>query len=184
MSLRFQNVSFSYGEKKALKDFSYDFPEKGIVCLFGPSGCGKTTVFRLICGLETPQQGSIENLPQMPSVVFQEDRLLPWKTVKENIKIAGLHEDMWLEMVGLKEAEDQYPKELSGGMQRRVALARAFSAEYDVLLLDEPFTGLEEERILDLAKIIKEIAKEKLVLMITHKIEEAQLCEATIIHLK
>ena len=182
--MKFSQVYFAYEDQMVLSDFSYEFPKKGVVCLFGPSGCGKTTLLRLICGLEKPTKGTIEGLPANPSVVFQEDCLLPWKTAKENISLVGKDADEWLKKVGLGDCANQYPEELSGGMKRRVAIARALSTTFDMLLLDEPFTGIEEERIEEIASIILSIAEQKLVILITHKLEEIQLLDATIISME
>lgn len=184
MSLEFHNVTFSYGRRDILKDFSYVFPDCGVVCLFGPSGCGKTTILRIVSGLTEVTDGEVKGLPQMPSVMFQDNRLLPWKTAEENIDFVGTNGRYWIEKVGLLDSREKYPRELSGGMQRRVALARALSTDFDMLLLDEPFTGLEDELIEEFAKIIKEIAKEKLVIMVTHKKEEAQLLGASILEMR
>ncbi|MBP5303515.1 MAG: ABC transporter ATP-binding protein [Clostridia bacterium] len=179
----FSHVSFSYDQKPVIQDFSYEFQKTGVTCLFGPSGCGKTTLLRLMCGLEKPTKGFIQEAPANPSVVFQEDRLLPWKTAKQNVDLVGTESEKWLQLVGLKDSLSQYPAELSGGMCRRVALARALAAPSDILLLDEPFTGLEEERIQEIVAILLEYAKEKPVILITHKMEEATMLNATIVNL-
>ena len=141
--------------------------------IYGPSGCGKTTLLKILCGLRKPQKGQLAGLPQKPAVVFQEDRLLPWYTAEENVEFVGKNALQWLQFVGLEKEAKLYPKELSGGMQRRVALARAFSMEYDTLLLDEPFTGLDEESIKKIAEHIREVSKNTLVVLVTHKKEEA-----------
>lgn len=183
MGIELSHIEYFYGTKHIFEDFSYTFPDTGVVCLFGPSGCGKTTLLKILCGLRKPQKGQLAGLPQKPAVVFQEDRLLPWYTAEENVEFVGKNALQWLQFVGLEKEAKLYPKELSGGMQRRVALARAFSMEYDTLLLDEPFTGLDEESIKKIAEHIREVSKNTLVVLVTHKKEEADLLQAQMLYL-
>ena len=183
MSIEFRNVSFSYKEKDIIRNWSFTIPKTGVLCFFGPSGCGKTTIFRLLCGLEKPSKGQMVNLPKKFSVVFQEDRLLPWKTVAENIEITGQNAESVLKLVGLSDVSDEPISSLSGGMARRVAIARAIGYPGDILLLDEPFTGIEEEKIDILAEYILHLAKSIPVLLITHKEEEAKRLNAMTINL-
>lgn len=189
---KFENVSFSYGEKPIIVDWTFSIPETGVTCLFGPSGCGKTTVFRLLCGLEAVSSGQIVDGPKCPAVVFQEDRLLPWISVLENV-LLGISDNptkedqveaqAMLESVGLGDMANAYPEELSGGMSRRVALVRALLHKGDMLLLDEPFAGLEEDRIRNVAEMILKEAQRKPVMLITHKKEEAEWLHAHIVDL-
>lgn len=176
MSVSFEKVSFFYGEALVLRNFSLSLPKKGVVCFFGESGCGKTTLLRLLSGLETPQSGVISGREGLCfSTVFQEDRLLPWLTVRENLVVSlkkgeetEKNVSQALRLVGLEQAAERYPGELSGGMKRRAAIARALAFGGDVLLLDEPFTGIDEARWRELAKAISERYKEKLIVLITH----------------
>ena len=146
--IRFDHVTFGYGPgADVLRDFSLDIPAGGRVCLTGASGQGKTTALRLLLGLEQPQRGKVIR-PEGTrfSVVFQEDRLLPWKTALEN---AALFSDAdaaryWLTELGLGDSLDALPEALSGGMKRRAALARALAHPFDVLVLDEALTGLDD----------------------------------------
>ncbi|MBR3289400.1 MAG: ABC transporter ATP-binding protein [Clostridia bacterium] len=177
MGVCFENVSFSYPDKPVLSGFSATFPDTGVVCLIGASGCGKTTVLRLLAGLETPAGGTISGCPPRVSLMFQEDRLLPWATVEENVRLVLARENAcaaseWLQKVGLGDVAHKLPDELSGGMQRRVALARALAAESDLLLLDEPFTGLDRPLAQEMAGLVREIAQTKPVVMVTHGAEE------------
>ena len=148
--IKIHDLSFAYGEKQIFGGFSLEIPDGARSCIFGGSGCGKTTLLRLITGLEEPADGSIETDGVRFSAVFQEDRLLPFKTVLENITLIGAEKETALYMLaqlGIAEAADKYPSELSGGMRRRAAIARALSAEYGCLILDEPFAGLDKENI-------------------------------------
>lgn len=185
--LSIKNISFSYGEKQVFKDFSLSISQGDRVCLFGESGCGKTTLLRLILGLERPQKGSINKKDGLRfSAVFQENRLLPFDTVYDNITLIGADKstaEHQLNALGLEGIGDKYPSELSGGMKRRAAIARALSADYDVLILDEPFAGLDSENIISAAKHINETTKDKTIILVTHSEEEAKLLDAEFVML-
>lgn len=186
-----RNIDFSYGEKTVLKNFSLSLPEKGVICLFGASGLGKTTVLRLMAGLETPRAGRIEGFENKRiTFIFQEDRLLPWRTAKENVALAlGNAPDAegkavrWLGALGLENDVDRYPDEMSGGMCRRVSAARALAPESDVILADEPFTGLDEKNRIALAKLFAEKAEKELVVIVTHSEEEAAMLNAEAVYM-
>ena len=189
MSIRMDCVSFSYGDTPVLCDVSWRLPESGVVCLWGPSGCGKTTLFRLLAGLEKPKGGFIVRQCQSERVamVFQEDRLLPWLTALQNVTVAGAGEDCardMLFMLGLSEEEfGSLPGNLSGGQQRRVALARALAADSDLLLLDEPFNGLDEETWRTAISLIGEYATHRPVVLVTHVREQAMALDAQMVPL-
>lgn len=187
-----KHIDFSYGDKLVLKDFSLSLPQKGAFCLFGASGLGKTTVLRLIAGLEKPKNGSLEGFENKRiTFIFQEDRLLPWRTAKENVALAlGNTTEAKekalavLSSLGLENDADRYPDEMSGGMCRRVAAARALAPESDIILADEPFTGLDEENRRVLAAALREKAKNELVVVVTHIEDEAALLNAESVYLK
>lgn len=191
MAVKMENLDFSYGDKQVLRNFTFTLPERGVVCLFGPSGCGKTTVMRLLAGLERPASGRITGLQGLSlGVVFQEDRLLPWRTAAENITAACAGAEgeeqarIWLDRVGLAGQQDVFPASLSGGMKRRVAIARALAADPALLLLDEPFTGLDEEVRDRITGYIRQFAEDKPVLLITHIEEEWRALQAACIRLE
>lgn len=150
--IRVRDLSLSYGDKAVLEHFSLDIPLDGLTALTGPSGCGKTTLLRMLAGLETPQSGAVTGLdPKRTAFLFQENRLLPWRTAAQHITDVLPRERRgeaakWLAFAELTGEEDRLPGQLSGGMARRLALARCAALGGDALLLDEPFTGVDQER--------------------------------------
>ena len=186
MSVCFEKVSFSYDAAPILQAVSWRLPDSGVVCLWGASGCGKTTALRLLAGLEKPAVGKISGVGRV-AMVFQEDRLLPWRTALENVMLIGANEALAKEVLatlGLTETEmGEYPAHLSGGQQRRVALARALAAESDLLLLDEPFNGLDEGTWQDVVRLIRQVAESRPVVLVTHIPEQVQALNATVVHL-
>lgn len=179
--IQLDKVSFSYPDKPVLQDFSLTVDHGETVCLSGPSGCGKTTVLRLIAGLETPTAGTV-NVAGKVTVVFQEDRLLPWLTARDNILLVApdADADELLVMIGLDGEGDTPVGSLSGGMQRRVAIARAVAAQGDVLLLDEPFNGLDDEAALRAATLILSVYADKTIVMVSHHERDAALLQAKV----
>lgn len=150
MSVVLSGVHISFDGKKVLENFSANLPGVGVVAVTGESGSGKTTLLRVLAGLLKPSEGSVLGLDgARAACVFQEDRLLPWRTVSENIAIPARCEPekvkTYLELTELWEDRNRYPHELSGGMQRRTALARALCFGGSALLLDEPFKGLDAQ---------------------------------------
>lgn len=191
MSITLEKVRKAYGEKQVLTDVNLQLPDSGCVCFFGPSGCGKTTTLRIICGLEKADGGSVK-VPAGTrfSCHFQEDRLLPWYTVEENLALVMPKEQVqrWLDRIGLPEAGQLYPDELSGGMRRRVSLARALGHESDVLVLDEPLRELDEATAASMLTLVQESIGKRLLLLVTHDRTQAEklgcqiiefLCKAT-----
>ena len=150
--IELSHLEFSYGDRRVLSDFSLTLPAQGITALQGPSGCGKTTLLRLLAGLERPQGGVISGVaPGAGAILFQENRLLPWRTVGQHItdvlpRERRGEEARWLELVELEGEADTHPSALSGGMGRRLALARCLALGGLVYLLDEPFAGVDPER--------------------------------------
>lgn len=180
------NVSFAYKEKPVFENFSLRLENGSKTCFFAESGKGKTTLLRIITGLEKPQSGTVDTYGEVFSAVFQENRLLPFKTVLNNITLIGAARDTalyHLTALGLGNAASKYPSELSGGMLRRAALARALSAEYTALILDEPFSGLDSGNIKTAAEHILKSAGDRTVIAVTHSEYEAEALGAKIIRI-
>lgn len=180
------NVSKAYSGRPVLRNFSHTFPDGSITAVMAPSGTGKTTLLRLLLALEKPDSGTISGLPARKSALFQEDRLCPGLTVLANVRLAGKNPktEMLLQTLGLQDSLHKPASQLSGGMSRRTALARALLHESDLLVLDEPFTGLDEENRLLAAKAILEYRNERTLIFVTHRPEDAQLLKAeTIVRL-
>ena len=174
MSIELRQVNISFAGQPVLKDFSFIVPKSGLTCFVGPSGCGKTTLFRCLSGLIKPDSGVVRGLSGLTiSLVFQENRLLPWFDAAENVALAIANDREQalaaLTAMELVEAADKLPNELSGGMQRRVALARAWAYHGDILLLDEPTTGLDEELATRVMARFKERWLGRPALLITHE---------------
>lgn len=161
--LEISHLTLSYGEKRVLEDFSLTLPLEGVTVLSGPSGCGKTTLMRCIAGLEKPQSGTISGIaPSETAFLFQEDRLFPWRTAEQHIldvlpKARRGEADRWLALAGLEAEKAAYPAALSGGMKRRLALARTLALGGKLYLLDEPFTGVDGDRIRSLMAALREL---------------------------
>lgn len=183
--LTLDRVSFAYGENTILRDVSLALPSRGAVCFTAPSGGGKTTLLRLFAGLEAPQSGRILCNAQRTAMVFQEHRLLPWLTVRQNVEAACPHTDVmpFLQAVELDDVADSYPAKLSGGMQRRVAIARALAFGGDLLLLDEPFVGLDDALKARVAAALRERFRDALIVLISHDPADAALLGATVLPL-
>jgi len=186
-------------ELRVLQDVSFEVNENEFVCILGASGSGKSTLLRIICGLDKPSSGQVlfkgqpvEGAdPRKMAMIFQTFALLPWRNVTENIRFGlesiGFPEDECkrrvqelVKLVGLQGFEKSYPAELSGGMKQRVGLARALAVEPEVLLLDEPFSSLDELTAEQMRADLLAIWNDPKLptntfIMITHLIEEAVL---------
>lgn len=179
MNIKFERVNKAFGDKIILRDFTLALPKSGIVALMGPSGNGKTTLLRLIAGLIKPDSGIVTAEYKRLSVVFQEDRLLSGVTAKGNI-LAVLERDQealvqtWLDHMGLSGEEHLLPAEMSGGMRRRLAIARAMAYGGDLLLLDEPFAGLDETTRVQIYPHIFRRDPNRLTILVTHDRQEAE----------
>lgn len=179
--IELQNVGMRFGEKTVFSGLSLRLDAPGRYAVLGASGCGKTTLLRLIAGLQKPTSGRISVDPDIRmAVCFQEDRLLPWKTALQNVALAcpGRRAEetarMWLTRVGLEAECDAMPEALSGGMKRRVALARALAMDAPVLLLDEPFRALDEQTHADMLALIKKQTDGRLFILVTHDPRDAE----------
>ena len=210
VGIRIRNLSKSFGGKSVLENFSADLPAGSISALMAPSGSGKTTLLNLIAGLMPADDGSIvfdteESGNAHPvsfsagknddcrtvsfSAVFQEDRLLNEMTAESNVRLVNPSLSLSdtinaMADLGLRESAQQSVRELSGGMKRRVAILRAVLHDSDILLLDEPFQGLDEETRKTVISFLRKKAENRTVLLITHNKEDAEDCGAEqILHL-
>ncbi|MCD8103700.1 MAG: ATP-binding cassette domain-containing protein [Lachnospiraceae bacterium] len=205
--LRFENLTFSYGNKKEkiLDQFNLELPLEGLTALSGPSGCGKTTLLRILAGLEKPANGSISietegkecvggagcHLPESGRekekslsveevcILFQEDRLLPWRTVREHLTdVRPGQVEEWLAFAELEGERDAYPGELSGGQARRLALARCCALGGSLMLLDEPFTGVDTDRRMRILGRLKKMGTP--MILATHEPDVVAACRNVI----
>lgn len=172
-----------FGDKIIFSDFSLDLPEGKVSVIKSPSGRGKTTLLRIMLSLDKDYEGVIIDPPKFPVVVFQEDRLVESLSVRANLK--AVSNDMekasiLIDKLGLSGEMDRKISELSGGMKRRVAIARAFLLDFDWLLLDEPFKGLDESTKKMTAGVILDFSKNKSIILITHDDSDAALMGGTI----
>ena len=168
------------GEARAvLRDVAFTLKAGEVCALLGPSGCGKTTLLRLIAGLDRDFEGHIRLPSHKIGMVFQEPRLLPWRNVLQNLRLAGASPETGLDEIvaalGLAGHLDHFPGELSLGLARRVAIARAFAIRPDLLLLDEPFVSLDEALAMRLRSELMALveARKATTLIVTHDVEEA-----------
>ena len=192
--LKTEDVGVTYQDSiVALKNVSLNVPAAKLTAILGPSGCGKTTLLKVIAGLIEPSTGTIkvrgkETIGPGPdrALVFQDFALLPWATVLQNVAFGlravgvpkkerekkSLH---YIKEVGLSGFEDKYPHQLSGGMRQRTGLARALTVKSDILLMDEPFSAVDEQMRRKLQEDLLELLKieNKTVIFVTHSIEEA-----------
>ena len=178
--LELKEIFLSFGGHAVLSNCSLHLAPGERIALMGPSGCGKTTLLRTALSLQPPDSGTVICRARKPAAVFQEPRLLPWLTALENVNLVLSDTPdtlpaarAWLECMELADSAGLYPAELSGGMQQRVSLARALACEPDLLVLDEPFKGLDAtlcDRILTVLNLSLEGAS---VLLATHREEEA-----------
>jgi NitT/TauT family transport system ATP-binding protein len=168
----------------AIRNFVLEVAQESMTVLMGPSGCGKTTLLRIVAGLDDRFVGEVD----VPAgarigVMFQEPRLLPWRTVQQNIELVaapdfGAPDLEWLaQALGIADMLPRYPQELSLGIARRVALARAFATKPDLLLLDEPFVSLDERTADRLRRLLLEVwsARPTTAILVTHNAREAIL---------
>ncbi|MBE6753390.1 MAG: ATP-binding cassette domain-containing protein [Ruminococcaceae bacterium] len=179
MAITLSDVSKSFGSKTVLSGVSLTLPERGILRICGPSGRGKTTLLRIIAGLLEADSGIVMGTEGTRfSFVFQEDRLLGWYSALRNVALVSDEgrAAQLLDAVGLAESADKLPSQLSGGMRRRVAIARALAYDGDILLLDEPFSGIDEAARRELiAPLITQYAGNKPVILVTHDQTDADI---------
>jgi len=189
--IKIDNIVKKFGQTTILNNFKLKIQEKEFVSILGPSGCGKTTIINLIAGFEKPSSGKIiidgEKTTNKSGVIFQEFSIFPWRNVLENI-LLGFENNKEIskeekiikakeiiKSVELKGQEKKYPKELSGGMKQKVAIARTIANNPKIILMDEPFVSLDTQTREKLQDLILNIWKKysKTILLVTHDIEEA-----------
>jgi NitT/TauT family transport system ATP-binding protein len=186
--LRVNNVSLSYGGEPVLEGASLQVKSGQFVSLVGPSGSGKSSLLRAAMGLQRPFAGAVDlELPKSEvGILFQDDALLPWRTARQNVSL-GLRfrgvakqdalktADEWLARLGLEGLEDRYPRRLSGGQRKRVALAQVLALQPKLILMDEPFASLDAiVRTKIIQDVVQLVEREKItVLLVTHDLEEA-----------
>jgi NitT/TauT family transport system ATP-binding protein len=186
--LRVQNVSLSYGAEPVLEGASLVVGKGQFVSLVGPSGSGKSSLLRAAMGLQQVSAGTVDlEFPKNDvGILFQDDALLPWRTARQNVALGlrfrGMEKrqalqraDDWLRRLGLEGFEDRYPRRLSGGQRKRVALAQVLALEPKLILMDEPFASLDAiVRTRIIQDVVQLVEREKIaVLLVTHDLEEA-----------
>lgn len=194
MSLTLKKIGKKYDGVEIYKDFDLTLNEGIITCIMGPSGCGKTTLLNMIGGLIPLDSGQMEGFDgKRFSYVFQETRLLPWKTVEGNLDFVLDHSlpkeerkaltDNLLKMVKMEAFANYYPSQLSGGMAKRVSIARAFAVPSDIILMDEPFSGIDINLKQAMLQHFLEIWKNdrRTILYVTHDVDEALLLSNEIV---
>lgn len=182
---KIEKISKSYGKLRVLDNISLEFPKGKTTCILGPSGCGKTTFLNILAGLTPKDSGKLCGLEEDISYIFQEDRLIPWKNLMENLEFVlkgkmdkTRAQDLineYLKLVDLEEYKYYYPKELSGGMRQRVNILRAFIYPSKVIIMDEPFKSLDinhKKVLMDFFISLREKGN-KTCIMVTHDIDEA-----------
>ena len=174
MEIRISGLQKSYGEHRVLDDFHAVIPWGKTTCIMGPSGCGKTTLLRILMGLEKADGGSVEGIPEKKSAVFQEDRLCSTMSAFSNVYYAlggSCDKAAIIEAFNDLGLDEPYKKirEYSGGMKRRVSLIRAMLADSDMVLLDEPFTGLDARSIFLACNFIKAHQNGRTIILVTHE---------------
>ena len=185
-------ITKRFGDLTVFDGLSLTVKGRGVTALMGASGRGKTTLASIILGLEEIDGGEIVNPHTEISVAFQDPRLLPWLTAEDNVAFVlhgiprkekrRLAREI-LTKLGLGDALRKYPAELSGGMRRRVSLARAFLAPHTLLILDEPFAGLDRENRETVLEMIRREAENAPVILVTHAVEDVAALDATVITL-
>lgn len=211
--IELDGVRFSYGAKEGnpfcLRDVTLSVEKGEFVCVLGRSGCGKSTLLRLMAGLCLPEEGAVriggrpvKGPAEKCAMVFQSGSLFPWMTVRQNVAFCIRHTDrgmgarqareqaeLCLAAVGMEEDLDKYPCQLSGGMRQRAAIAGAFAADAEILLLDEPFSALDTRMRAGLRSLLEALwrgrdTKGKTVVLVTHDLDEALLLADRVVFMK
>jgi ABC-type nitrate/sulfonate/bicarbonate transport system ATPase subunit len=191
--IRFESFTKCFGDLLVLDNIDTQVYENEFLCIVGPTGCGKTTLANIVCGLLSPTKGRVtvdgqEVNPRKHNIafVFQECAILPWRTVKDNIclglelkrfppKEIDARVNEMMDLLGLRDFENSFPNQISGGMKQRVDIARAFCAETDLLFMDEPFCQNDEKTRFYMLNLLIKLwgEKKRTIIFVTHNIEEA-----------
>lgn len=184
--IKINNINKRFNEEVIFEKFDMNFYKNKVNCILGKSGCGKTTLLKILSGIilnDTEYSNELESFKI--SYIFQEDRLIDWLSIEENITITSKSQydekelrnlcDKYLNLVGLKEYKNSYPRMLSGGMRQRVNIVRGFIYPSDVIIMDEPFKSIDIKNKEIIMKEVKNILKKekRTVIFVTHDIEEA-----------
>ncbi len=187
MDILFEKVSKRFGDKTIFSDLSLRISKGSLTVIMGPSGCGKTTLLNLMMRLIEPDDGEITGVPSRKAAVFQEDRLCETFNAVANVRMVcskGLNDSIiisHLVQLGLSERLTVPVKNLSGGMRRRVAIARAMLADADIILMDEPFKGLDDKLKFETMDYVKKFRNQRSLIMVTHDREESQYMDGELI---
>jgi NitT/TauT family transport system ATP-binding protein len=201
--MKVEGIRVVRSDTVVLDGVSFDAAEGGVVSILGPSGIGKTTLLRVIAGLDRPQRGAVSDddgaplVPRDVGIVFQDYPLLRYRTVEENLLVAARIADLdrkrarsrvreLLERVGLEERAHHYPAQLSGGQRQRVAIAQQLVRPRRVLLLDEPFSGLDPNAIASVQDLVRDVVKQderNVVLLVTHDVHAARAVSTALVTL-
>lgn len=188
MDIVINKLSKAYGDKQVLRDFNACFPQGKTTVIMGPSGCGKTTLLHILMGFLQPDSGEISGLPEKISAVFQEDRLCEDFSALSNVSMVlrkkSPESERILSLLGLGEELKTPVRALSGGMKRRVAIARALCYEGGLLILDEPFKGLDGETRKTVMEVVAGETRGRAVIAVTHDPEEAAFLSENIIRME
>ena len=182
--MKIQNISKTFDGKAVLENVSFTVEKGSPVCLFGASGCGKTTMLNIIAGLVEPDSGSIEGNRGRISYIFQEDRLLEWLTAEENIMLTVHNREAaekFIKVAGLSESLNLYPSQMSGGMRKRTAIARAVAHDGEIFLMDEPFNGTDKRLVEEMTGFLREYIQDKIFILVSHNENEAELIGAELL---
>ena len=168
--LKLENISLKYGRHLVIDRLSYEFEENKKTLIIVSSGIGKTSLLNIAAGLTKASSGKVSNGFEKISYVFQEPRLFDWLTALENVSTVSDETEAreTLSLMGLSDAGDKYPSELSGGMKQRVSIARALAYRPDLVFLDEPFKGLDAETRENIANTVFEKLEGKTVIFVSH----------------
>jgi ABC-type nitrate/sulfonate/bicarbonate transport system ATPase subunit len=179
--LKIENITLKYEDKTVIDGLSYNFAEGVVTAITGASGSGKTTLLYLLSGLKKAQKGTVYNDHKRIAAVFQEHRLFPWLSAIDNITVTGADISRAKELLNIlfpdETVDEKYPDELSGGMKQRIAIARALAYDPDILLLDEPFKGLDKETKTIVTNTVFDVIKGKTCILITHDEDDLVYCQ-------